>query len=163
MENFYFRNTKEIRNEKEALEKKLKIAIKIKGKQVSIEGPAVNEYEASMIIKAMEFGFSARKALLLQNENMIFRKISIKDFTRKKNLKEVRGRIIGKEGKTKRTIENISDCDIEVYDNELGVICQAEEIEEVTTAITNLIRGTKQANVYSFLEKMNKEKKKYND
>jgi ribosomal RNA assembly protein len=111
----------------------------------------------------MQFGFSAKKALTLLNDDITFRKIPIKNFTRRKNLKEVRGRIIGKEGKTKRTIENIADCEVIVNGNEVGVICTADEVEETTTAITNLIRGTKEANIYGFLERMNKEKKKYND
>jgi ribosomal RNA assembly protein len=78
-------------------------------------------------------------------------------------MKEVRGRIIGKEGKTKRTIESIADCEVKIMENEMAVICHTNDIEEVTTAMTNLIRGTKASNIYGFLEKMNKEKKKYND
>lgn len=163
MESYYLKNTKEIKKEKELLEKKLGVKICIKGKQITIEGPAVNEYEASIVMEALEFGFSARKSLVLLSDDMIFRRLHIRDFTRKKNLKEVKARIIGKEGKTKRTIESIADCEVKVVGNEMGIICNSSEIEEVTTAVTNLIRGTKASNVYGFLEKMNKERKKYND
>lgn len=163
MEQYYFKKIRELIKEKSALEKKLNVIITINGKLVKIEGSAIDEYQAGLVIEAMQFGFSAKKALLLLNEDIIFRVIPIKMFTRRKNLKEVRGRIIGKDGKTKRTIENIAECEVEINGNEVGIICSADELEETTTAITNLIRGTKEANVYGFLEKMNANKKKLNN
>ena len=77
-------------------------------------------------------------------------------------MSEVRGRIIGREGKTKRTIEEISGCDLYINEdiNQIGIIGNAESIEEATTALTNLIKGSKHANVYRFLEKINTERKK---
>ncbi|MEK6850523.1 MAG: KH domain-containing protein [Nanoarchaeota archaeon] len=159
METLYFKKVKELQNEKERLERRLEVKINIQGKKVTIEGDSFKEYEALMILEAMQFGFSANKALTLMDEQIVFRKIPIKSFTRRKNLTEVRGRIIGKEGKTKRTIEDISGCDLAINDGEIGIIGPAEQIEEATTAITNLIRGTKQANVYRFLERINTGKK----
>lgn len=163
MEELYFKKVRELVKEKNYLENKLKVKITIKGKQVRIEGGAVDEYEASLVLGAMQFGFSAKNALLLLDEQFVFRKIPIKNFTRRKELKEVRARIIGKEGKTKRTIENIASSEVVIDGNEIGIICPADEIEEATTAITNLIRGTKEANVYSFLERMNADKKNFPD
>ena len=159
METLYFKKVKELQNEKERLERRLEVKINIQGKKVTIEGDSFKEFEALMILEAMQFGFSANKALTLMDEQIVFRKIPIKSFTRRKNLTEVRGRIIGKEGKTKRTIEDISGCDLAINDGEIGIIGPAEQIEEATTAITNLIRGTKQANVYRFLERINTGKK----
>jgi rRNA processing protein Krr1/Pno1 len=46
-----------------------------------------------------------------------------------------------------------------LHDNTVGIIGPAETIEEATTAIGNLIRGSKQANIYRFLERMNAAKK----
>jgi len=40
------------------------------------------------------------------------------------------------------------------------VIGHAEDIGYATTAIANLIKGSKQSNVYNYLERINKEKKK---
>lgn len=165
METLYFKHVKELQNEKEILEKKLGITIEITRKLVKFEGPAVNEYEAKFVLEAMQFGFSAKQAVQLLEEDIIFRKIPIKNFTRRKNLREVRARLIGKEGKTKRTIENIASCEIIINDDEnsIGIICTADELDNATTAITNLIRGTKEANVYGYLERMNAEKKKYRE
>ncbi len=158
MQTIIFKNLKELKRAKNELEKKLNIKIKIKAKKVEIRGNSLEEYEASIVLDAINFGFSAKKALALKEESKIFRILNIKNFTRKKNLKEVRARIIGKEGKTKRTIENIAECNIIIKDNEMGIIGDAESIKELITGITNLIKGTKQSNTYRYLERLNKRK-----
>jgi ribosomal RNA assembly protein len=160
METLFVERTTEIKREKELLESELKVRIEIQGRKITIEGPALNEYEAKIILEAIGFGFSAKTALMLKEETFIFRIIKIKDVTRKKNIELVKSRIIGTYGKTKSTIESIADCKIVVQGNSVGIIGSAEEIEEATTAINNLIRGSKQSNVYKFLEKMNRERKK---
>ncbi len=154
-----FDKTTELRRNRIELEGKLKVKITVEGKKVTIEGDPLDEYEASVILSAINLGFSARKALSLNEESKIFRILNIKDITRKKNLKHVRARIIGTEGKTKRTIENISGANIVIKDNEIGIIGNAELIEEIVTAVSNLVRGTKQSNTYRYLEKMNRNKK----
>jgi len=163
METFIFERTSEIKRNKQELERKLKVSISITGRKVTIEGDAMDEYEASIILEAINLGFSSKKALQLKDPEMVFRKINIKKFSKPQRHSDVRSRLIGTEGKTKRTLENIGSCNMVVRGNEVGIICPAETIEETTTAITNLIRGSKQANVYAFLEKMNRERKKFPD
>ena len=155
MEIVYPKNVGKIRQNKEEIEKKIDVQIKIKGRQIEIEGAPVEEYETRTIIEALDFGFTIKDALRLSDESIAFRKLRIKQFTRRKDLEEVRGRIIGTEGKTKRTVENVSGCTVVVHDNSVGIIGPAENIEEATTAVKNLIKGSKQANVYRFLERMN--------
>ncbi len=165
MQTIYFKKLNELRKNKLQLEKKLNTKITIIGRQVTLTSKnPLDEYEASIVLNAMNFGFSAKKALQIKEQEMLFRVINIKHFTRKKNLNEVRARIIGTKGKTKRTIENISNCHILIKDNEVGIIGNAEDIEEIITGVTNLIRGTKQSNTYRYLEKMNRRKntKDYN-
>ncbi|MEM4259317.1 MAG: KH domain-containing protein [Candidatus Pacearchaeota archaeon] len=159
MKKIYLKNPRKIRENKELLEKKLNVGISISGKNLKIEGPPIEEYEATMVIDAFEFGFPLKEAIKLLDENMIFRKLPIKHFTRRKNIEEIRSRIIGREGKTKRTIEEVSGCAVILHDSTVGIIGPAEDIEEATTAITNLIKGSKQANVYRFLERMNAAKR----
>lgn len=159
MKTIYFKNLKKFKENFSILENKLNVKLTIKEKQVIIEGEPVNEYEAFQVLDALNFGFSLKDALTLTNENFVFRKLSIKDFTRRKDMEDVRSRVIGTEGKTKRTIENISGCAIVVNGNTIGIMGPAESIEEATTGLANLIRGSKQSNVYHFLEKMNATKK----
>lgn len=153
MHTIIFNKTLELAKNREKLEKKLNVKIEIQGKKVTIEGSALDEYEASIILDAINFGFSAKKALLIKEQNMIFRIIKMKDFTKKKNLEQVRSRAIGKHGKTKKTIENITGSNIIIKDNEIGIISGPESINTLITGVTALIRGKKQSTTYSFLEK----------
>jgi ribosomal RNA assembly protein len=163
MEIIYVENPRKIRQNKEAIEKKVEIRITPKGRQLELEGEPFEEYQSRIIIEAIDFGFSLKEALRLTEESIVFRKIPIKQFTKRKDLEEVRGRVIGTEGKTKRTVEEVSGCAVVLHNNMVGIIGPAEGIEEATTAVTNLIRGSKQANVYRFLERMNVAKKDKTD
>ncbi len=163
METILFNNIKEIKKEKKLLERKLHVKITIYKKKVTIDGEPMNEYEASLVLDAINFGFDARTALLLWEEDFMFRRLNIKDFTRRKNLSIVKARLIGTQGRTKKTLENLSDCRIIIKGNEIGIICAIEEMDDSITAMSNLIRGSKQSNVYKFLEKRNTQRKIINE
>jgi len=47
----------------------------------------------------------------------------------------------------------LSDCHIELSGNKLGIIGDAENIRNVEEACKLLIKGSKHANVYAYLEK----------
>lgn len=162
METIFFDRLTELKRTHDELEKRLKVTITIEGKRVTIRGNTFEEYEALTILEAMNFGFSAQTALMLKDEDIVFRRIHIKDFTNRKDLETVKARIIGTQGRTKRTIENLANCEVMIKGNEVGLICPAEEIDYVITGMTNLIRGSKQANVYKFLERINTSRKKKN-
>lgn len=159
METIFIRRMQEVKKNIKKLETSLKVKIEIKGRYANISGDSLDEYEASLVFEAVNFGFSVEKAIALKREDIIFRKIQIRDFTKRKNLIDVRSRIIGTEGRTKRTIENITGCDVIINDSDVGVIGDAESIESASVAISNLIRGSKQANVYKYLEDVNRGKK----
>ena len=163
METLIFERTNEVRKNKRELEKKLYVAITIDGKKVAIDGEPIAEFTAEQVLSAINFGFSSKRALFILNTDIQFKKLNIKNFTHRKNLREIKARLIGTEGKTKKTIEEVADCDIVINekDNEVGIIGPASSMDNATTAITNLIRGSKQGNVYKYLENMNREKKKY--
>ena len=162
METIFFDRLGELRRTKNELEKRLKVSISIEGKKVTIRGNTFEEFEALNVLEAMNFGFSAQTALMLKDDDIIFQKLPIKNFTRRKDLETVKARIIGTQGRTKRTIENLAECEVVVKGNEVGIICPAEEIDYVVTGMANLIRGSKQSNVYKFLERINTARKNKN-
>ena len=153
METRFLERTKELKKELKFLESKLNVKIKIDGKKVVVEGDSLNEYETCLVLEALNFGFSAQDSILLKDEDILFRILNIKDFTRRKNLHEVRARIIGTHGQTKKTLEEISKSKIIIKENKVGILGNAEEIEYAITAISNIIKGSKQSNVYKYLEK----------
>ena len=135
------------------LEKALNVKITNRGKEIDFEGAPEDEYVAEKVLEAIDFGFPINTALLIKEEDYLFDIINIKDHTNQKNLERVRGRIIGKNGKTLKTISGLSKCFFEIKDNSLGIIGDAEFIQNAKESAIALIKGSKQANVYAYLEK----------
>lgn len=159
MQTFYIKNQKEIKKVQKELEARLNLKITAKNKMISIEGEPLAEYEAGLVMDALNFGFEAKESLLLVSEEYSLKQIHIKENTKRKNLRDVRARIIGTRGKTKKTIESLGDCHINITDSFVYLIAPTEKIEYISTAITSLIKGSKQSNVYKFLENMNTKEK----
>lgn len=142
---------------REKLEKELKIKITNRGKEVSISGKPEDEYIAEKVIDALEFGFSFSDAMLIKKEDFSFEILSIKDYTKRSDLKRVKARIIGKGGKTLKVLSKLTFCEFELKDNLVGIIGDPEKIENAQNAIISLIQGSKQSNVYARLEKLKPE------
>ncbi len=146
-------NISKILKNKRKLERELKVKITIKGEEVSAEGSPEDEYIAERVIEAINFDFPVQVALLIKEEDFLFEILDIKKYTRRKDFEAVRARIIGKEGKTLKTLNTLTGCYFELKDNAVGIIGEPESIKNAQDAIIFLIQGSKQANVYSYLEK----------
>ena len=138
---------------KKKLEKDLEIKIRNRGKEVFIEGNPESEYTSEKVIDAINFGFPFSSAIQIKEEDFLFERINIKDHTKRKDLIVIRARIIGKGGKTLKILSNLTGCFFELKDNEVGIIGSTENIKNAEAALISIIKGAKQANVYSFLEK----------
>jgi len=159
MQQTYTEYLRKILQSKNKLEKQLKIKITNKGKDIFIDGKPEQEYTALQVIEAVNLGFSIERALLLTNENIILQTINIKDLTKKHNLEETRARIIGTHGKTLKTLKNLTNCAISLQNNQIGIIGDAENIEDAIQALTSIIQGSKQGHVYGRLEREKKKKR----
>ncbi len=153
MQELYSEFSRKVLQNKRVLEKELKVKITNRGSLVFVEGEGEDEYVACEVIEAINLGFSVKKAILLANDDFILEKINIKDVTKRSDLGRIRGRVIGTNGRTKKTMESLGDCFISVHDNVVGVIGRADEIEPTLTALTALIKGKKQTKTYSYLER----------
>jgi len=142
-----------ITKNRKKLEGRLKVKIDNSGKEITVIGEPEDEYVAVKVIEALDFGFPFSIALLIKDEDFLFEAINIKDHTRRKDLKVVRARIIGKQGKTLRTLTELTKCHFELKGNQLGILGDPEHIRYAQESAISLIRGAKQANVYAFLEK----------
>lgn len=142
-----------IMKEKEKLEKELDLKLANRGREIYLTGLPIDEYEAEKILEAINFGFKKEIALMIKEKELTFEILRIKDFTRRKDLQTIRARIIGTEGKTLKTLAKLTDCFIEVHNNEVGIIGHPERIKTAIDGVISLIKGSKQSNVYSFLEK----------
>lgn len=138
---------------KKKLESILNVKIIIKGNEISVEGSPEDEYIAEKVIDALGFGFPLGVALSIKSEDFLFEILNIKDYTPRKDFETIRARIIGKGGKSLKTLNTLTQCHFELKDNDVGIIGSPEYIKNAQDAIIMVIQGSKHANVYSFLEK----------
>lgn len=137
------------------IKKKVDINISLKTDSAVLNGEEINEVLVEKIIIAIDFGFELEDALLLTKDNWNIEYINIKDHTRRRNLEEVRSRIIGTEGKAKRTIETLTDSVIVIHNNMVGVISDSDHLSYAIQGIISLIQGAKHGNVFSYIERQN--------
>jgi KH domain-containing protein len=159
MQEIYIENAAEVFKNKARLEKELKVKFSNRGQNIFVNGKAEAEFIALEVLEAIKNGFSADRALKLKQEGMMFQRVDIKDITKRNDLERVRGRIIGKSGGTLKTLNNLTHCDLSLHDNEIGIIGDAEEIEDAIQAVTSIVQGSKQSNIYARLEKRRKSKR----
>jgi len=162
MQETYVENIGKVISNKKKLESELKIKITNKGKNIFISGKPENEFIGLEVMEALDLGFSAERALLLKNPDILLQIINIKNITKKHNLEAIRARIIGTNGRTLKTVNNLTNCFISLKDNQIGIIGDNEYIEEAVQAMTSLVRGSKQGHVYGRLEREKKKKRLMN-
>ncbi|GIU68343.1 MAG: RNA-processing protein [Candidatus Pacearchaeota archaeon] len=153
MEKIFFDKISRILKNRKRLEDKLKVKIVIHGNYILIEGEPEKEYIAKKVLDALNFGFPLSVAFLIKDKDFEFEELNIKDYTKRKDLSVVRARIIGKKGKTFRTLNQLTNCFFEIKGNRVGIVGEPEYIKNAQNSIISLVRGAKQANVYHFLEK----------
>lgn len=156
MERVFVRNIRKLKSLKSKIEEAFNIHLKITGTDIEISGSdedGYSEYLASKALEAIDMGLSPDTALQLKNEEWMFEKIDIKDSVKQSRVTAVKGRIIGKDGKAKRSLENLTGCEIEVQGHYLGILGRASDVVVAINAITKLIQGSPHSKVYAYLER----------
>jgi ribosomal RNA assembly protein len=151
--------------DKEALkeiESKLNCSIRIMNEnEIEIEGEPYAEYNAKNVISAFGRGFDMQTALKLLSEDYFFSIINLKDiFKNKDQIHRIKSRVIGKEGKSKNYIEEVSGAIISIYGNTISFIGTTDELKIASTAINILIEGGTHKKAYRSMEDL---KRKLNE
>lgn len=158
MEKIFFSNINKIKKVKDKVEKELNVKIEI-NKEVSISGEGFSEYIAITVLGAVDIGFDINTALILSDQDYMLEKINIKSHVKQSRLPAVRGRLIGREGKVKKRLEQLTNCSIVVKDNTIALIGKTEDVIIARKAIHAIIRGSPHSRVFTSLEKSRKETK----
>ena len=130
--------------------------VKIKKDEDSyiIEGEPYKILRAKLIFQALGKNFEVEDAMLLSSDEYFFETLNIKEFTRSRNrMIQLKGRIIGKKGKVRKRIEELTNTKISVYGNTVSIIGKYEDILLAKKAIEMLLEGRKHSTVFFFLEK----------
>ena len=122
---------------------------------------ALGLYTAREIIRAIGRGFNPEIARLLLKPDYIFEVVDLREFVAKKDaMLRLKGRVIGKEGKSRRLIEELTECNISVFGKTISIIGEPESAASARHAVESLLRGATHANVYKWLERRRREMKR---
>jgi ribosomal RNA assembly protein len=105
-------------------------------------------------VRAVGRGFSPQRAMRLLTDDVFLEVIDIREYIGKSRKRrfEVRGRVIGRDGRAREVIEELSGAAVSVMGNTVSVIGTAEENDIAHTALDMLLHGADHSQVYSFLE-----------
>jgi ribosomal RNA assembly protein len=139
-----------------------KLNIDSKEGDVFVSGEdALGLYTAREIIKAIGRGFNPEVAKLLLRQDYVFEVIDVSEFVKSKDaMVRLKGRVIGKEGKSRRLIEELTECNISVFGKTIGIIGLPEAAANARQAVESLLKGSTHANVYKWLESRRRELKR---
>jgi len=111
---------------------------------------------------AIARGFSPERALSLVDDDIVLDIIDLRQ-TLGKNEREIarlKGRVIGREGKIRRLIEEMTNAKISVYGHTISMLGQYETVTAAREAIEMLLKGKQHSTVYKLLRKIKRESKR---
>jgi len=155
---------------KQAIENRLKVELTVDSETGDITimlAPDADDpsmlFRGQEVITAIGRGFSPERAFrLLNNEDAVLEIIDLRELfgSSQAELKRVKGRIIGQEGKTRRIVEELTDADVSVHGHTVAIIANLDEMEIAREAIKMLLRGSEHSTVYRYLHRKRRELKK---
>lgn len=139
----------------EVLKKHLKCEIRINyDGEVEINGgDPLEEMRAYNIIRAYGRGFSFNRSLCLLEDDKMLAVINISDYAKNKaRYIELKGRVIGRRGRTKAFIEEKTNTVISAYGKTISIIGGYEGIYNACKAVEMLLSGRKHGSISKFLK-----------
>ncbi len=153
---------------KKAIEKQTMTSIKINSSTGDVE--IINKaktdtgiLKAKDIITGIARGFSPEHALLLLNDQFFLEVINLTELVGTKNskiLNQKKGRVIGRNGKSRNQIEELTNTNVSVYGKTVSIIGEFNGLQTAKEAILMLLEGANHSNVFDFLEKHKHAKQK---
>ncbi len=107
------------------------------------------------LIRAIGRGLAPERAIQLLEDDCFLRLYDIREWVGKQpnQLRRMRGRVIGREGRIRTLIEQMSGCEIAVYGSTVCVIGDEEALSIATPAIERILRGAEHGSVIHNLER----------
>ncbi len=145
---------------KEGIESCLGVRIDIDAEEGNITVENVGEdvlaeWKARDMIKAIGRGINPDRALRLKSDDYMLKIIDLTDLVgrSKKMLQRQKGRIIGREGKTREFISQMSGACVSVYGKTVAILGRADEVSLASDAVEMLALGKPHSVVYKVLQR----------
>jgi ribosomal RNA assembly protein len=144
---------------KKAIEKKLKVKLGIDAEDgvVTIENrgdDVLAEWKGRDIVKAVGRGLNPEKAMRLCSDDYILDIIDLQDIVGRseKALKRQKARIIGREGRTRKHIEEMTKAWVAVSGKSVTIVGTHDEVAAAREAVVMLAEGIPHGVVYRVLQ-----------
>lgn len=107
------------------------------------------------VVKAVGRGMAPKAAIQLLDDYHFFELVDIRKFVGKRSnqLRRIRARIIGSQGKIRKLIEGLTDTQITIYNSTVVLVGEEEGLSAARQAIEMLAGGAEHGTVLSFLER----------
>ena len=141
---------------KKQIEEELGVQMRIDSEEGDVQvfgDEALPLFAAREIIKAIGRGFNPEVALTLRKPDFALEIVDLKEHaSTKKAMIRKRGRVIGQGGKSRRTIEGLTDTSISVYGKTISIIGRIEDVSAARRAVEDLLGQATHSAVYKQLE-----------
>jgi ribosomal RNA assembly protein len=156
---------------KHRIESIFKVELEVKSETGNIEITLRKEQEdvsvlftVQKVVKAIGRGFSPQRAMTLMNHEYDLLVIDLEEWagTSKNAQNRLKGRVIGKGGKSRTLLEELTDCLISIYGSTISIIGSFEMLPVAREAVEMLLNGAFHKSVWNYLyayrRKMKKER-----
>ena len=109
-------------------------------------------WKANHIVKAIARGFNPRVALKLNKDDTYLEIIKLPLYVgkSKKAMARYKGRIIGKDGKTREIIVDMAEVDMAIYGKTVSLIGELQNVMVAKEAVEMILNGSRHKSVYAF-------------
>jgi ribosomal RNA assembly protein len=145
----------------------IKVIVDSKTGEVTIDESEAKDPTSSLkvrdVVTAIGRGFSEEKAFLLMDDDVYLQTFDIKESAgdNKGRIAQIKGRVIGSGGKTRRLVEELAGVYMSVYGHTVALIGEAFHLDIARQAVEMLLGGSEHKTVYRFLERKRQEIKAY--
>jgi len=149
---------------KKSLEERTGARVTVDSKEgvVAVEGEdAEGVISAVEVVRAISRGFSPERAfILVQDPDLILDVIELSALAdTPQQMDRIRGRVIGKDGRSREQIEDMTGTAISVHGKTVAIIGGVEQVKTARTAVEMLLNGVPHEAVFAFLDRKKREAK----
>lgn len=151
------KKVKSLREEEKNIESVMGVKIDIGNDGlVKIEGDdGLQIWLTKKIVTAFSMGFDMDICLKLKDEDHSFELIDVREYGRdtKKDIIRLKGRVIGREGKSKRNLQFKTNTKMSISGKRVGIIGKIQDVELCKNIVEMLLSGAKHSTAFKSLEK----------
>ncbi len=137
--------------------KRLGCELSLDGNELTIQGDALEEYNARTVMQAFARGFDLNTSCLLLGDDCYFESVDMKGLLKKsERVKRIKARVIGREGKTKEYVQEVSGAHVCIYGDTVSFIGTLGQIKTARAAMDTLLEGGTHNKAYIMMQKEKK-------